>query len=108
MEASKRFYETIAPHAGLQDRAPTPPSACSFSGASRHLLGPVRRHADREPAHGVPGRTNQAVDDFHEAALAAGYTDNGTPGERQYHHGYYSAYVLDPDRNNIEVVNHNR
>ena len=46
---------------------------------------------------------------FHESALAAGYRDNGKPGERpQYHHGYYAAYVLDPDANNIEVVDHHR
>jgi catechol 2,3-dioxygenase-like lactoylglutathione lyase family enzyme len=35
--------------------------------------------------------------------------DNGAPGERpEYHPGYCSAYVLDPDGNNVEVVNHNR
>ena len=46
---------------------------------------------------------------FHEAALAAGYEDNGAPGERAiYHAGYYGAFVLDPDGLNIEVVNHNR
>ena len=49
------------------------------------------------------------VDAFHEAALAAGGTDNGAPGERpRYHPGYYGAYVLDPDANNVELVNHNR
>ena len=46
---------------------------------------------------------------FHAAALAAGYADNGAPGERlAYHPGYYGAFVLDPDGNNIEVVNHHR
>jgi catechol 2,3-dioxygenase-like lactoylglutathione lyase family enzyme len=56
-----------------------------------------------------PASENKAVDDFHRAATAAGYRDNGTPGERPiYHQGYYSAYVLDPDGNNIELVNHNR
>jgi catechol 2,3-dioxygenase-like lactoylglutathione lyase family enzyme len=46
---------------------------------------------------------------FHEAATGAGYRSNGAPGERRrYHPGYYSAYVLDPDGNNVEVVNHNR
>ena len=40
---------------------------------------------------------------------AAGNPDNGPPGERPRHHpGYYAAYVLDPDGNNIEAVNHNR
>jgi hypothetical protein len=49
------------------------------------------------------------VEAFHRTALAAGYRDNGPPGERSvYHPGYYGAFVLDSDGNNIEVVNHNR
>ncbi len=48
-----------------------------------------------------------AVDAFHKAGLAAGGTDNGAPGERtRYHPGYYAAFLLDPDGNNIEVVFH--
>ena len=47
-----------------------------------------------------------AVDAFHEAAVAAGGCDNGKPGERGYHPGYYGAFVLDPDGNNIEAVHH--
>ena len=43
---------------------------------------------------------------FHHAALANGGKDNGAPGERPYHPGYYAAFVLDPDGNNIEVVFH--
>ena len=44
-----------------------------------------------------------------DAALAAGYEDNGAPGERAvYHPGYYGAFVLDPYGHNVEVVNHNR
>jgi catechol 2,3-dioxygenase-like lactoylglutathione lyase family enzyme len=46
------------------------------------------------------------VDRFHPAAVAAGGQDNGAPGERPYHPGYYAAFVLDPDGNNIEVVHH--
>jgi catechol 2,3-dioxygenase-like lactoylglutathione lyase family enzyme len=46
---------------------------------------------------------------FHAGATAAGYRSNGEPGERpRYHAGYYAAYVLDPDGNNIEVVDHHR
>ena len=46
------------------------------------------------------------VNAFHEAALLAGGTDNGQPGLRagSYPPGYYAAFVLDPDGNNIEVV----
>ncbi|WP_313703960.1 VOC family protein [Massilia sp.] len=66
-------------------------------------------------AQGVPtGRHHLAfqaadramVDAFYEAALRAGGRDNGAPGERSYHPGYYGAFVLDPDGNNIEAVYH--
>lgn len=46
------------------------------------------------------------VDEFYKAALANGGHDNGKPGERPYHPGYYAAFVLDPDGNNIEAVFH--
>lgn len=70
---------------------------------------------DSEAAKGVPtGRHHLAfqaqnramVDAFHKAALANGGQDNGAPGERPYHPGYYAAFVLDPDGNNIEAVFH--
>ncbi len=47
-----------------------------------------------------------AVEAFHAAALAAGGTDNGAPGLRDYHPNYYAAFVLDPDGHNIEAVCH--
>lgn len=47
-----------------------------------------------------------AVERFHAAALSAGGLDNGEPGERTYHPGYYGAFVIDPDGNNIEAVFH--
>ena len=52
-------------------------------------------------------RDRAAVDAFYQAALANGGKDNGPRGERQkYHPGYYAAFVLDPDGNNIEAVFH--
>jgi catechol 2,3-dioxygenase-like lactoylglutathione lyase family enzyme len=71
--------------------------------------------ADSEAAHGeLTGRHHLAfqaqdramVEAFHKAALAAGGKDNGGPGERPYHPGYYAAFVIDPDGNNIEAVYH--
>jgi catechol 2,3-dioxygenase-like lactoylglutathione lyase family enzyme len=51
--------------------------------------------------------TREAVDAFHQAAIAAGGKDNGAPGLRpQYHPNYYGAFVLDPDGHNIEAVCH--
>ena len=56
-----------------------------------------------------PAPDNSTVEGFHRAAIEAGYRDNGPPRERPiYHHGYFGAYVLDPDGNNVELVNHNR
>lgn len=51
-------------------------------------------------------QSRQQVDAFHQAALLVGGTDNGQPGLRSggYPPGYYAAFVLDPDGNNIEVV----
>ncbi len=46
------------------------------------------------------------VDSFYRAAMANGGKNNGAPGERAYHPGYYAAFVLDPDGNNIEAVYH--
>jgi len=48
----------------------------------------------------------ESVQQFHAAGLEAGGRDNGAPGERDYHPGYYSAYLFDPDGNNIEAVFH--
>ncbi len=63
-----------------------------------------------EQLHMAFGTENDGdVDAFHRAAVGAGYHDNGAPGHRPgYHAGYYSAFVLDHDGNNIELVNHNR
>jgi catechol 2,3-dioxygenase-like lactoylglutathione lyase family enzyme len=70
--------------------------------------------ADRKPVSrnvhvAFAARNNAEVDAFWRAGRDAGYADNGAPGERHvYHTGYYAAYLLDPDGNNIEVVCHNR
>lgn len=48
----------------------------------------------------------RAVEQFHAAGLAAGGRDHGAPGLRPYHPGYFAAFLLDPDGNNIEAVHH--
>ncbi len=105
--ASKRFYETVAPHAGFRLRRDTPERA-QFVGESGTFS--VVSGTPTEQVHmAFPAIENATVDAFHRAAMQAGYRDNGAPGERPvYHAGYYSAFVLDPDGNNVEVVNHNR
>ena len=107
--ASKRFYTSIAPHAGLRISIDEPDHV--------HLVGEdfgFSLIADERPiAENVhlafSAQDNATVQAFHAAALAADYEDNGGPGERAvYHPGYYGAFVLDPDGHNVEVVNHNR
>jgi catechol 2,3-dioxygenase-like lactoylglutathione lyase family enzyme len=51
-------------------------------------------------------RDRAMVDAFHKAGLEQGGQDNGAPGERPYHPGYYAAFLLDPDGNNVEAVYH--
>jgi catechol 2,3-dioxygenase-like lactoylglutathione lyase family enzyme len=105
--AAKRFYATIAPHAGLRMRDDTP-EGVSFAGASGSFS--LVPGTPTEQLHlAFPAEDDADVRRFHDAATGAGYLTNGPPGERpQYHPGYYAAYVLDPDGNNVEVVNHNR
>jgi catechol 2,3-dioxygenase-like lactoylglutathione lyase family enzyme len=56
-------------------------------------------------AFAAPDR--ETVGAFHAAAVEAGGVDNGRPGLRpHYHSGYYAAFVLDPDGNNVEAVFH--
>lgn len=51
-------------------------------------------------------KDKETVNAFYKAALENGGKDNGKPGERPYHPGYYAAFVIDPDGNNIEAVYH--
>jgi catechol 2,3-dioxygenase-like lactoylglutathione lyase family enzyme len=105
--AAKRFYETVAPHAGFHLNHESPDRA-QFTGGNGSFS--VVSGTSSEYVHmAFPAADNATVDNFHRAAVAAGYQDNGAPGERPiYHPGYYGAFVLDPDGNNIELVSHNR
>jgi catechol 2,3-dioxygenase-like lactoylglutathione lyase family enzyme len=64
--------------------------------------------AVKPPVHVAFTAENRGqVDAFYKAGLAAGGTDNGSPGVRaHYHAGYYAAFVRDPDGLNIEAVCH--
>lgn len=104
---SKRFYETIASYSRFMLNADTPDRA-QFVGAEGSF-SVVAGEAAENIHLAFPAPENATVDDFHRAAIEAGYRDEGPPGERPiYHHGYYGAFILDPDGNNVEVVNHNR
>lgn len=106
---SRRFWETVAPVLGL---GLSDPSEQRFHIHARHRSSALV--ADGRPptehAHfAFPVPDDETVAEFHRVATAAGFRDNGPPGERpEYHAGYVGAFVLDPDGNNVEAVNHNR
>jgi catechol 2,3-dioxygenase-like lactoylglutathione lyase family enzyme len=107
LAASHRFYAAILAVLNI----PIGGSGDGFFWADELFVS----SADSEAAQGVltgrhhlafQARDRNMVDAFYEAALAAGGKANGAPGERAYHPGYYAAFVLDPDGNNIEAVFH--
>src|SRR5439155_19894514 len=106
--AQKRFYETIAPVVGIElRRDETDRVAFRGDGGSMSFVTGETPTENVHLAFAAPD--NATVDEFHRVALAAGYRDNGAPGERLvYHPGYYGAFVLDPDGHNVEAVCHNR
>jgi catechol 2,3-dioxygenase-like lactoylglutathione lyase family enzyme len=105
--AAAAFYDLVGPYGGFRCRGDEPDLAHFVgTGGSFSLVAGT----PTEDVHlAFPATENATVDAFHRAAIDAGYRDSGAPGERpRYHPGYYGAYVLDPDANNVEVVNHNR
>lgn len=112
--AATAFYDAIAGAAGLHKRPHSGPDIATFHDGDEHggsfSLVPTEPGATPTAnVHIAFGGDEDAVRRFHAGATAAGYRDNGVPGERpQYHPGYYAAYVLDPDGHNVEVVDHHR
>ncbi|MET4727108.1 catechol 2,3-dioxygenase-like lactoylglutathione lyase family enzyme [Lysobacter enzymogenes] len=107
LEASRRFYGAVFEALGI---------AIGGSGEDYFWADELFvSTADSAAAQGaLTGRHHLAfqardrgmVEAFYRAALAHGGRDHGAPGERRYHPGYYAAFVLDPDGNNIEAVYH--
>jgi catechol 2,3-dioxygenase-like lactoylglutathione lyase family enzyme len=97
---SRRFYEAALGALGLE----------VAGGEGYFYADELFVSDDGQPTQGlhIAFQTDgpEEVARFYEAALAAGGRDNGPPGERAYHPGYYAAYVLDPDGNNVEAVFH--
>lgn len=107
LEASKKFYQAVFEVLGIPMGGEGP----GFFWADELFIS----SKDSPAAQGkLTGRLHFAfqakdqnmVDQFHKVACAAGGKDNGQPGLRPYHPGYYGAFVLDPDGNNIEAVFH--
>jgi catechol 2,3-dioxygenase-like lactoylglutathione lyase family enzyme len=103
---STAFYSTIGVAAGITLRRQTADRA-SFSVGAADGSFLVIAGQRTQNIHVAFSGGDDDVRRFHANAVAAGYRSNGEPGERpRYHDGYYAAYLLDPDGNNIEVVNH--
>ena len=107
LPASRRFYEAVfktldVPIGGAEEEYFWADelfvSSATSQAAQGHLTGRVHL--------AFQAKDRGTVEAFHKAALESGGTDNGQPGERPYHPGYYAAFVLDPDGNNIEAVFH--
>ena len=107
LATSKKFYSAVLAVLGIPIGGDGP----GFFWADELCVSSVESPAS---AGRPTGRTHFAlqaadratVERFHREAVAAGGKDNGAPGERPYHPGYYAAFVLDPDGNNVEVVFH--
>jgi catechol 2,3-dioxygenase-like lactoylglutathione lyase family enzyme len=100
LAASKRFYVAVLASVGRSITHEGPDFFASdelfvSQGDALSHVHLAFQTADRDTVHR-----------FHAAALQAGGRDNGAPGDRHYHPGYYGAFALDPDGNNIEAVYH--
>ncbi|MDF3212575.1 VOC family protein [Mesorhizobium sp. M7A.F.Ca.CA.001.09.2.1] len=107
LPASRRFYEAVLQALDV----PIGGSGADFFWADELFVSTADSRAAQGKLTGrhhlaFQARDHAMVDGFYKAGLAAGGTDNGAPGERPYHPGYYAAFLLDPDGNNIEAVHH--
>jgi catechol 2,3-dioxygenase-like lactoylglutathione lyase family enzyme len=104
---SKRFYTTVLEPLGFGVLHEA--DAIAGFGAPGNSLWLIQGEPSANVHIAFSAADNDTVDEWHRLALDAGYRDNGPPGERaEYHPGYYGAFVLDPDGNNVEAVCHNR
>ncbi len=107
LAASRRFYQAVFDSIGI----PIAGEGDTYFWADELFISTASSEAAAGQLTGrhhlaFQARDRATVDAFHRAALDAGGKDNGAPGERPYHPGYYAAFAIDPDGNNIEVVYH--
>ena len=96
---SVRFYETVLAPLGIRKLFEDEESACFAN------LNVVRGRQATENLHlCFHARAKDQVDGFHRVGVDAGFRSNGGPGYRNYAPGYYAAYLLDPDGNNVEAL----
>ncbi|MBM1174586.1 VOC family protein [Microvirga arabica] len=101
IEASRRFYRAVLKAVGRDFTSESPEHfACDELWVDKAEGSTSRVHL------AFQAKNRESVHAFHAAALSAGGRDNGGPGERSYHPGYYAAFAFDPDGHNIEAVFH--
>jgi len=96
---SVRFYETVLAPLGIPKLYEHDDSAC-FTRVN--VVAQVPPTTELHLCFAA--RSRDEVDAFHAAGVAAGFESNGAPGLRDYAPGYYAAYLLDPDGNNVEAL----
>jgi catechol 2,3-dioxygenase-like lactoylglutathione lyase family enzyme len=105
--ASERFYETVLAELGVDKtyRTRTFAEWGDFSLTGSDEANPLTRRLHV----GFVAPTREHVEGFWRAGTEAGFPDDGPPGPRpEYGSDYYGGFLLDPDGNNVEVVNHHR
>lgn len=107
LPASQRFYTAVLEVLGI----PIGGTGDGFFWADELFVSTAESQAAQGHLTGrhhfaFQAKDRATVEAFHKAALANGGKDNGKPGERPYHPGYYAAFVIDPDGNNVEAVYH--
>jgi catechol 2,3-dioxygenase-like lactoylglutathione lyase family enzyme len=116
-DATKAFYDAVLAPLGYvcnmemtaswDEEFPTRRLA-AYGPGTKHSFWVMEVREAASPRHvAFVAPDHAAVDAFHAAGLASGGSDNGAPGPRPlYHAKYYGAFLLDPDGNNVEAVDH--
>src|SRR5215213_8767439 len=100
--ASVRFYDAVLGAIGI-DRTSSDDSLPEWDDFSL-----VQGDDPTTGLHvGFCAWSREDVDRFWQAGVDAGYDSDGEPGMRtQYRDDYYGGFLLDPDGNSAEAVNH--
>jgi catechol 2,3-dioxygenase-like lactoylglutathione lyase family enzyme len=106
IERSRKFYDEALRPLGIERLYAEGETAAGYGAGRKAFFWIGLREASQTGCHvAFATADRETVDRFHQAALAAGGRDNGSPGLRpHYHEDYYGAFVLDPDGHNIEAV----
>lgn len=99
LDASRRFYAAVLEVLGI-------PLVSAENYFFADELWVDRGETPSRVHFAFQASDRETVERWYQAGLAAGGRDNGPPGERPYHPGYYAAFLLDPDGNNVEAVFH--